>query len=170
MKYFLIILSISVYTSTCQSPQPTDVAATIYLVRHAEKAKDGTRDPDLTDEGRARAERIANMLKDEKLAAVYSSDYKRTRNTAAPTAKMQGKEITIYNARDLKGLKEELLKKYKKGQKVLVVGHSNTTPFLANLLTKEGKYEQIDESDYDNFYKIEMLHNGNWNAVLTTCE
>jgi broad specificity phosphatase PhoE len=170
MKYFLIILSISVYSSTCQSPKPTDVAATIYLVRHAEKAKDGTRDPDLTDQGRARAQRIANMLKDEQLTAVYSSDFKRTRNTAAPTAKMQGKEITIYNARDLKGFKAELMKKYKNGEKILVVGHSNTTPFLANLLTQEGKYKQIDESDYDNFYKIEVLRNGNWNAELTTCE
>lgn len=170
MKYFIILLTFGVYTSTCQSSKPTDAALTVYLVRHAEKANDGTRDPDLTDEGRARAQRIANMLKDEKLTAVYSTDYKRTRNTAQPTAQMQGKEIILYNPRDLEGFRNELLEQYKKGQKILVVGHSNTTPDLANHFTEAGRYKQIDESDYDNFYKITILNNGTWNAEKTTYE
>jgi len=170
MKYLILFLSFSVYTSTCQSPKPTDVATTIYLVRHAEKEKDGTRDPNLTDEGRARAQRIAQRLKDEKLDAVYSTDYKRTRQTAEPTAKMQGKEVTIYNPRDLEGFKKDLLEKHGKGQKVLVVGHSNTTPSLASLLDKMDSYEQIDESEYNDFFIIKILNNGNTKGVKTTNE
>ncbi len=165
MKYLLLVLSFSVY-STCQSLKSSDVATTIYLVRHTEKADDGTRDPDLTDEGRARAERIAEKLKDEKLTAIYSTDYKRTRNTAEPVAKMQDKTVTIYDPRDLEKFKDEVMKKHKKGEKILIVGHSNTTPNLANLFLGSNRYKQIEESNYENFYVVELLKNGEWRSVI----
>ena len=58
---------------------------TIYLVRHAEKAKG--KDPVLTAQGKQRAENLAQMLQDAGVTRVYSTDYRRTQQTAAPSAK-----------------------------------------------------------------------------------
>ena len=45
----------------------------IYLVRHAEKAKDETSDPPLTQEGIDRAQRLAEILSDKEIDFIFSS-------------------------------------------------------------------------------------------------
>lgn len=168
MKYIIFLLSFGVYSSTCNVSDTAET--TIYLVRHAEKAKDGTRDPNLTEKGKERALALAERLKDEKLTAVYSSNYKRTRQTAQPTASQQGVETTIYDPRSLDKLKANILKKYPEGGTFLIVGHSNTTPNLANLLIGSEMFSAIDESDYDNFYKVELSAKGKNKAICENCE
>ncbi|NVJ96947.1 MAG: gamma subclass chorismate mutase AroQ [Alphaproteobacteria bacterium] len=135
----------------CLAPQ---VAAdtTIYLVRHAEKASDGTRDPDLTPAGHERAQWIAHYLADRGLTAVFSTNYKRTRQTAAPTAKMAGLPVSIYDPRALEEFAAEL--KAKDGT-FLVVGHSNTTPHLANLLANS-TLKYAGEDVYDQVIKVSL--------------
>ena len=63
------------------APEPD---RTIYLVRHAEKLAGD--DPSLTPEGAARAELLAETLGDAGIVRIYSTDYARTRGTAAPLA------------------------------------------------------------------------------------
>ena len=46
-------------------------------------------DPALSAAGRARAASLAAMLKDTKLTAVFATEFKRTQETAAPTAAAQ---------------------------------------------------------------------------------
>ena len=41
-----------------------------------------------------------------------------------------------------------------KGQTVLIVGHSNTTPFFANKILGEYIYEQIADDNNGNLYII----------------
>lgn len=130
--------------------------ATIYLVRHAEKVADGTSDPALTAEGEARAAWIADYMADKGLKAVYSTNYKRTRDTAAPSSATAGVEIQLYDPRKLQEFAESL--KSLEGP-VLVVGHSNTTPILAGLLVGE-KYEELDESIYDHIYVVTLHDDG----------
>lgn len=60
---------------------------TFYLVRHAEKVADDSNDPDLTAAGREQAVKIATRLKNKGITDIWSSDYQRTRETAAPPAK-----------------------------------------------------------------------------------
>ena len=47
-----------------------------------------TKDPDLSDAGRARAESLANVLKDAGITAIYATELKRTQQTAAPLARL----------------------------------------------------------------------------------
>ena len=61
-------------------------AATIIVVRHGEKTSDTERDPDLSDAGLARARALAALLADAELAAILTTDYRRTRQTVQPTA------------------------------------------------------------------------------------
>ncbi len=168
MKYMILLLSFGVYLNTCGDTAVTET--TIYLVRHAEKDKDGTRDPNLTKSGKERAMGLAERLKNEKLTAVYSSDYKRTRQTAQPIADQQNLEIIIYDPRSLDKLKTNILEKYPAGSKILIVGHSNTTPNVANLLIGNKMFSPIDESDYDNFYTITLSKEGKNEAICENCE
>jgi len=46
------------------------------------------------------------------------------------------------------------------GEVVLIVGHSNTTPFLVNMVLGEDKFQQLDESDYDEIFIVKSKEVG----------
>ena len=66
---------------------------TFLLVRHAEKETGDN--PSLTTAGAARAEELARVAADLGIDAIYSTRYKRTRETAGPTAKATGIEVQL---------------------------------------------------------------------------
>jgi len=125
---------------------------TFILVRHAEKGGDDPRDPNLSLEGKARAERLAVLLKDQPISAVYSTPFKRTRSTAAPVAQLHQLQVMDYDFRSPTYL-AEMLKKHQGGT-VFIAGHSNTTPMVANLLLGEQRFEQLDEKEYGKLFIV----------------
>ena len=133
---------------------------TIVLVRHAEKSATGSAadmakgDPDLSPEGRERAERLTKALKKYKPHEIFATDYKRTRLTAEPIAKLRGKEIQTYDPAKQAELVEKILAS--KTDHYLIIGHSNTTPALANLLMKKEVFKQLPDSEYGVFWVIRM--------------
>ena len=129
---------------------------TIYLVRHAEKQNDGTRDPSLTQLGKMRAIEIADMLATAELSRVYSTNYKRTQETASPSAKRVGLSVTPYDPRALPEFAEKL--KSLDGTS-LVVGHSNTTPALVAMLSGQD-FPQLEEYQYDHLYVVTLKDDG----------
>ena len=139
--------------------------ATLYLVRHAEKVEDS--DPGLTEQGQARALALAALMKDKGIIKVFSTDYKRTRQTAAPTAAQSDLDISFYNPRAFQefaaALKAEFLERR---QSMLVVGHSNTTPYLATLLTGQ-EFPMLRENQYDHLYAVTVDENGNLTASIS---
>lgn len=153
MRYFLsLILALTLVACSTPQPQPD---ATYYLVRHAEKMKD-VPDPGLTEEGRVRAEDLAERLANANVTKIYSSDYVRTRLTAKPLAENLGLEVTLYDPRDLPSLAERLLSET--GQ-IVVAGHSNTTPQLAELLGVEPGDPIVEETEYDRLYVLTRTGN-----------
>lgn len=126
---------------------------TFILVRHAEKQMGDK--PALTEAGTARAERLAFMLERVDLDAVYSTRTKRTRSTAEPTAASHNLRVIDYDARELEEFATKLKSLYK-GKTVLVVGHSNTTPALANYLTGTDDFPRFSELDYTNYYVVTL--------------
>ena len=126
---------------------------TLYLVRHAEKQADGSRDPALTEIGKNRSEQLAVWFQDKNITEIWSSDYKRTRDTAKPLATGLDLEMTIYDPGNLPGL----VKKLRHHQRTaLIVGHSNTTPELARLLCN-CSVTDMDESEYDRLIVISVV-------------
>lgn len=131
------------------------VGGTIYLARHAEAVgEDDARR--LTAEGRARAEALAEFLQaqaKEPIERIFSTDYPRTLETARPIAERLGLEVELYDPQDLPAFAERLKSM---GQTVLVVGHSNTTPALVELLGG-APGEPIDEpTEFDRLYRVEV--------------
>jgi probable phosphoglycerate mutase len=146
-----VVALVSVFLG-CQPPveSPVDSSESVFfLVRHAEKA-DQSEDPPLTEQGHARARGLARLLKDAGVETVYSSDFVRTRDTAAPLAVALGLEVTSYDPKALPALADALLAS---PGRYLVVGHSNTTPEMAGLLGGEPG-APIPEDEYDRLYVV----------------
>lgn len=146
-----LILAIALLLSGLAAPAAYG-DATIYLVRHAEKEPDS--DPGLTPKGRARAIALAKRMANADIVMIYSTDYKRTRQTAEPTARQRGLTVTLYDPRMMKEFAEKLKAEAKGAEgSIMVVGHSNTTPYLASLLTGKA-HEPLDETIYNRLYII----------------
>lgn len=164
MRRFLLLTVLIIGTASLSQAQ-SDLT-TFILIRHAEKADDGTRDPGLTAEGTARAERLEALLKNTDVSAIYSTGYKRTRSTVAPLATSLGMEIKEYDPRG-KAFIDEIMRDFKGGT-VVVSGHSNTTPFVANLLLGEQKFQQLDESEYSKIFVVTISEIGKGTVTLLT--
>jgi broad specificity phosphatase PhoE len=125
----------------------------IYLVRHAEKVS-GLKNPSLTFCGKLRAKQLASLLSQTNIKNVYSTHYQRTMQTAQPLANQQKIAIKNYNPKYLEQLS---LKLQQHKQNTLVVGHSNTTPRLAELLTKQA-ITPLSEQHYQELYQIQFIN------------
>ena len=131
----------------------------VFVVRHTEKASDANEPPvPLSAAGSERARRLASLLRDAGVSAIYSTDTVRTRETAEPLAKLLRLETRLYSATgsdgkvDLAPLARRLASE-SSGDIVLVVGHSNTiAPLLSALGAKETV--EIGSGDYDNLFLL----------------
>lgn len=159
----LIALLPGLLLSACASTTTPDArtASTFLLVRHAEKATDDPKDPALTPAGEQRAARLSQRLADVPLSAVYSSDYRRTRQTATPTADRHGVEVTIYDAAQPADTFAASLRERHPAETVLVVGHSNTIPQLMAALCKCTAHV-IGEDDYGDLLEIRLDADGRY--------
>lgn len=146
-------------TKVLEATEVQDAATTFILVRHAEKELTGTADPNLTPAGQARAEKLQRMLSKVDLAAVYSTNFKRTKDTARPTADDKKLAISNYDHANLEGFIDRALVDYS-AAKILVVGHSNSTPNFMNILVGQDRYPSIDEKEYDNLFIVRVFEKG----------
>lgn len=126
---------------------------TLIFVRHAERAEDGTRNPPISEEGQKRAVNLYQALSEYDIKAIYSTPYKRTQMTAKPTADSLGLEVQEYGFEGIQDFLASLIIEHE-GAAVLIVGHSNTTPALTNMVLGEEKFEQLEESAYGDIFIV----------------
>jgi phosphohistidine phosphatase SixA len=123
----------------------------VLLTRHAERVDDSS-DSALSAKGETRAARLADMLKDAGITRIYTTELRRTVQTAAPLAATLHLTPAIIPARDHKAL---VAKIHAAGphDRLLIVGHANTIP---EILHELGVSEAISigESDYDNLFAV----------------
>lgn len=141
------------------------VVSTFYMIRHAEKDRTDINDknPELNQKGLDRAIRWAEVFDPVVLDAIYSTDYKRTSMTAAPVSVKKDIDIQYY---DPSTLDVETFKQDYAGKQVLIVGHSNTTPFLANKLLGEEKYGNMDDDDNSSLFIVRIIDGKATDMVL----
>lgn len=135
----------------------------IFLVRHAEKTRAAT-DPVLTEAGEARALLLAELLADEGIQHVHSTDYARTRLTAKPLAARLGIEVELYDPAGLPAFAEALREG---GGRHLVVGHSNTTTKLVSLLGGEAGAPIDHNGENDRLYRVTVDSSGEATTELS---
>ncbi len=142
------------------TPEPS---TTVFLVRHAEKEAEGA-DPSLNEAGRKRAKTLADVIADAGITAIFSSEFRRTQQTAAPLAGRLGLEVTIIPAKELEALVARA-RELRPGSRALIVGHSNTVPAAASRLTG-AKAAEMSESDFDRLYVATFRGSGQGDLVL----
>jgi broad specificity phosphatase PhoE len=136
---------------------------TFIVVRHAEKA-DSSADPDLSEIGQQRAERLATMLASLNVDGCYSTPYKRTQQTLMPVAKTNDLEVMDYDPRSPAAVLEEL--KSQAGKTFVIAGHSNTAPLLVNYLNGQQNYSALDDSVYDHLWVVTVNKDGTTHTLL----
>jgi phosphohistidine phosphatase SixA len=164
----LWVAAIAIWAQACAPTRPAPVApavgTTIIVVRHAEKSTDDPRDPSLSAAGQERARDLIAVLKSAGVTDIYTTQYKRTRQTAEPFAQQSGISIVerpvnaANSATYARDLTQEILTR-SAGKAVLVVGHSNTVPDIVKALSGSA-VAPIADSEYDHVFVVVVPASG----------
>lgn len=138
---------------TVSSKNDTEQSTTYYLIRHAEKDRTNPKneDPNLNNDGLKRAERWATYFEEYPIDQIYTTKYRRTKETIANTAKQKAISPILYDPHNIE--MEKFLKETN-GKNVLIVGHSNTIPKLVNTLIGKEEYKDMDDNDNSTLFKV----------------
>lgn len=150
MKYLLTGLLFTITIISC--------AQTFYVVRHAEKeVSDSTatmmnNNPPLSEIGKQRAEALKELLKNDEIGYVFSTNTVRTLSTAEPVKNYFNLVTEIYKPLPDEACISRLLSLNKN---VLIVGHSNTVDDIVNKLCGAVKISSdLSDEAYDNLFVI----------------
>jgi broad specificity phosphatase PhoE len=138
---------------TLATAQASD-AVTVFVVRHAERESSESDSP-LSEVGKGRAERLAEMLKDAGITHAFSTEFVRTRETVAPLAARLALTATVVPGREMNAL-ISALQALPPGSRALVAGHSNTINQIAGRLSGT-EIPALPETEYDRLYVVTIF-------------
>lgn len=161
----VLMMVLAVWSGACArdrgGAERGDVGAVrVIVVRHAEKMDDdGGDDPGLTDAGRAWAAGLARFCAGQGVTAVVATPFRRTMETAWPTAEALGLPVLAVPVSSEMGMHVESIVRLIEGDAGggcwLVVGHSNTVPAIVGRL---GGVDPaglvIEESSYGDLFVL----------------
>lgn len=137
----------------------SDAATTVIVLRHAEITKDGTQDPPLNENGKKQVGDLIKTLENAEVAAVFTTQFKRTFETGKPLGEKFGIpvipiEINAGNIGNYHNqIAEKILKEYA-GKTVVVIGHSNTVPPIVQALSGKTVPPIDDASEFDALFVV----------------
>lgn len=139
----------------------------IYILRHAEKSNLNRENPVLSQEGIKRANYWKRVLQYTKFDRIYTTDFIRNIQTAKIVGGDVKAEPELYYPMSF-----EILKFIQQiqGQKVLIIGHSNTIPDMVNRIIDETKYPPMSHKNYNLMYIITINENGDTSSKLLHIE
>lgn len=152
--------SIGLVTLALLWPCLASAQTLVLLVRHAERADGGApaksmtgapADPTLSPAGEAHAAQLASMLADAGIKAIYTTEFRRTKDTAAPLAAKIGVGVTSMASSDTAALVAAIKRDHPRDV-VLVVGHSNTIPAVIKALG--GPSVTLADADYGSLFVL----------------
>jgi broad specificity phosphatase PhoE len=143
-------------------PAVSQAQSLVIFVRHAERADGGAAaapksmtgapaDPLLSAAGEQRAAKLATMLVDSRIKAIYATEFKRTQDTGKPLAAKLGLSVETVPASDTAALVARIKADHPKDV-VLVIGHSNTLP--AAIKAFGGPDITIADDEYSAIYVL----------------
>ena len=150
--YFVALVFVTIlaaFSSVAYSQQA------VFLVRHTElvgQPMAQPKDMPLSEAGQARAERLASLLKDAGINAIYTTEFLRTRKTAEPLAQALKIEIKVVQKGGPEPVVERLRKEHRQDI-VLIVGHSDTLPGPLKALGHAPEIK-IAPQDFSNLFVL----------------
>ncbi|MFC3195855.1 winged helix-turn-helix domain-containing protein [Marinicella sediminis] len=137
-------------------PKSNTEVTQIYILRHAEKVDDSA-DPDLSAAGIERAKYWKKVLQHTEFDQVFTTDFKRNIQTAELIADESSVKPELYHPMSFEVLKFLQLIQ---GQKVLIIGHSNTIPDMVNRLINDTRFPPMSHENYNILYVVTLDKNG----------
>jgi len=131
---------------------PVGAAATIVLVRHADRMSGMSADALLSPAGEERAAQLSDVLKDAGIQRIYVTEVRRTQQTAEPIATRLRLKPIVVAKEDIDGLVGQL-RKLGDGETALVIGHADTVPLIVERLGG-GSVPAIRDTEYDRLLVI----------------
>jgi Histidine phosphatase superfamily (branch 1) len=133
----------------------------IFLIRHAERLSALPVSP-LSPAGQARAECLAQTLKDSGITQIFVSEIKATQETAAPLASVIGVKPSSIAARDTSALVRNLT--YGAAGNALVIAEGDTLPVIIARL--QGGTVKISPNVYDSLFELTIVEGGGTPAAV----
>ncbi|MGZ8427083.1 MAG: SixA phosphatase family protein [Candidatus Binatia bacterium] len=138
----LLLLSVVLASMSCAvSSRPSEgdrlsLPRQVFLVRHTEREWEGE-DPPLVAAGEARAQALAETLRDAGITRIVTTQWRRTRDTAQPLAKLlkiTPQVIPVLEGKARENVEEvaAAVRRYQ-DETVLIVGHITVTGVIAAL-------------------------------------
>jgi broad specificity phosphatase PhoE len=161
------VLALLAVTLLAAAPAPSVAPATVVLlVRHAERAP-GTGDVPISDVGQSRAQALAEIGKVAGVSAIITTQFQRTRQTAAPLAEALGITPVVVGTQS-DGAKHAAevaaAVRQQAGKTVLVVGHSNTVAAIVAALGGP-RFPDYCDPAYDNLVTMVLDAEGGVRTV-----
>ena len=170
----LLVLAVTGIPATAQTATTVRAdaldATVVLILRHAETSStDASPDPPLSETGRRHARKLVDFLEGTDVAAVYSSQFRRTRETARPLAEAHGVPVTERsvsgaNIAIYPGELAEAIRENHQGEIVVVVSHSNLVPAIVEALGGTPG-PAIAEDEYDRLYVVVREEGGTANTL-----
>lgn len=159
----------TVMLGACVPPPPPQMTS-VFIVRHAEYCEPGVDldchhgDPDspLGAVGNERAWALAHFLSRAGVKAIYTTDWRRTKETATPISDTLRIGWSIYEDPSL--IAAQVLDDHK-GESVLIVGHGPTMDDLVNALGGSGDRCAITQNEFDNLCMVTVHESGAANEI-----
>jgi broad specificity phosphatase PhoE len=158
MRRFVLLLLASAGTLIPIPLGAADHPQVVVIVRHAEKSAAPAGDVTLNEAGQARAEELAIALAEAKIDTIVVTQFRRTRDTAAPTSReVNVTPVVIEAGTDTaRHVREVAAAVRRGGQSVLVVGHSNTVPAIITALGGPPMQDLCD-TEYANLFTLSLV-------------
>jgi DNA-binding winged helix-turn-helix (wHTH) protein/phosphohistidine phosphatase SixA len=139
----------------------------IYILRHTEKASLTEENPNLSEFGIKHANYWKRVLQFIKFDRVFTTDFLRNIETAEILSSDLSIKPEIYYPMSFDTVK--FIKEIQ-GQKVLIIGHSNTIPDMVNRIIDETMYPPMSHKNYNLLYLITINENGNTSSSVLHIE
>jgi broad specificity phosphatase PhoE len=151
------LLAVLVLALACVPAAAAQAPTVVVLVRHAEKANVRGDDPPLSREGQARARALVDALAESHVDAIITTQYRRTRDTAAPLAsarRIAPEVIDVREGSQVTRIAQSVRTRHA-GQVVLVVAHAET---VARIVAELGgpRLPDLCASEYGNLFVLVM--------------
>jgi len=150
-----LLFALFIFTAACS--EVPDEGQTFYLFRHAEKVQTNeTDDPPLLPEGKKRAEKITELLKDIAPDRYYSTKYIRNMATLKPSADMNGKKIRLYEWHDWEPMLNEITANQYILKNVVICGHGDNLLPMIKGLGCEAPLDSLGAQEYDKYFVVNL--------------
>jgi broad specificity phosphatase PhoE len=151
------------YDEAIITKQSTAEVTQIYILRHTEKADDNAEDPELSTQGIAHALYWRSVLQHTPFDQVFTTDFKRNIQTANLLTTESSIRPELYYPMSFDVLK---FINQIRGQRVLIIGHSNTIPDMVNRLIGETIYPPMSHDNYDVLFIVTINKNGDTSSSM----